>query len=36
MVSAAYITQYFDSETSMDLGYNDYLLNRWMQNGLQY
>ena len=35
LVSVAYITQYFDSETSMKRGYNDYLIIRWMQSALR-
>ena len=36
VVSIAYITQYFDPETSMKQGYNDYITTRWMQSGLSY
>ena len=36
LASVAYITQYFDSETSMERGYNDYLITRWMQKALRF
>ena len=36
LLSLFYITQYFDPETSMESGYNNYIVVRWMQNGLRF
>ena len=35
-LSIAYITQYFDPESSIKLGYNNYNNARWIQTGLFY
>ena len=35
-VSSAYLTQYFDPETSMNDGYYKYIIPRWIQGGISY